>query len=89
MGNRGEGGSEGSIGGDIFGTGGVGKRGGDNGSGSKVRNKDGIGEVERKQKGNSEARAAAVRLMGLHRLGVWTPAARLSSDSRKRRRRLL
>ena len=48
MGNRVEGGSEGSIGGDIVGTGGVGERGGDNGGSSKDRNKSGIGEVERK-----------------------------------------
>ena len=61
MGNRGEGGGEGSVGkdggvgdgdgsvgGGIVGTGGVGERGGDDGGSSKVRNKDGIGEVERR-----------------------------------------
>ena len=48
MGNRVEGGSEGSVGGDIVGTGGVGERGGNDGGSSKDRNKSGIGEVERK-----------------------------------------
>ena len=48
MGNRGEGSGEGSIGGNIVGTGSVGKRGSDNGGSSKDRNKGGIGEVERK-----------------------------------------
>jgi len=35
------------------------------------------------QKGDSEAKAEVVRPMGLYKLGVWTPAERLSSDGWK------
>ena len=39
--------------------------------------------LQAEQKGELEAKAAAVRLMGLHKLEVWMLAARLSLDDQK------
>ena len=44
--------------------------------------------LQAEQKGDSEAKAEAVRPMGLHELGVWTPPERPSSDGWKRGRLL-
>jgi len=39
--------------------------------------------LEAEQKGNSEVKAVAARLMGLYKLGVWMPAAGLGLDGWK------
>ena len=44
--------------------------------------------LQAEQKVNLEAKAAAVRLMGLYKLGVWTLAARVSLDNWKQGRLL-